>query len=394
MSLTTFTQSTVWAASDFGVDIAADYATGNVSGLGSGQYVAFTNAGAIAVVGRIYAITIQAPIPPPIWYFSTTNAGDTFTIQTPVGTLVDTETFTPGVGFNGQYFQPAAGGTYVIYYKASIATVVGGVFFNLQSVIQNTLGQYINLATVSFGKSNEELKQLGSQPPLIGTTIALNTTSAVPNTLTIDFSNYPMNRNLNTLANIRVLVTTSAILSWGNDFLASVGAATETVLLTAGSWFPVNYFSPKVARFNGRVSLTIQNVGQTIVPATTLNYAVANMFPQMMSNQPALMTEAQEVASDVNSDLAQAISQLKTMSIQDPSRVVNSRIDGIEDRLDAFEKRNTEAHARLYESIASVLHMLKYPIRESRRESTIAEVVEEQDNQSELDLYLKGKTRG
>lgn len=353
---TSFTQTTIYFPSNESPFVSTGTSVfANVSGLGSSQCLLLTAEAALQV-GQIIAIPFQVSVPPPLLYWSTGSIGDVVTLQSPDGLLISPEANTATVGFNGSHFQPSAGGRYVLYFKASTANAIGSVLVNFQTVLENTIGQFINMATIGFSGEDD------SKRPVVSQSIAMNTTSAVPNTMNIDFDRVRVKKGLNVLATFRIMVNSSGVESWGKDYLSVVGSATKNVQLVAGQNYSAVWYSNESGVFSGRYSLTISQSGSLTLPATCSAFASADMFPTLVSNTPELFTiaDAEIERGAVTKDGSSNVYQMDELSglIRSLSSVM-ATIENKQNKLmsECF-KRNDEAHSYQNAKLTEIMNLI------------------------------------
>jgi len=362
---TSFTQTTLYFPAGIAAELASATLVGNVSNLGASQCVyLYDNVPLIA--GQELSIPFQVAVPPPLLYISLANAADQIVIQTPNGLLISANAFTPGLGATGVYFQPSAGGRYVLYYKAAAPVALNTIIIYFQAVLENTIGQFINTGSIAYTIDEKELKTR----PVVSQTIALNTTSAVPNTLNIDFDRYPVKKGLNVLATFKIQVTCSGVESWGRDYLQNVGLNSSNVQLIAGQNYSAIWYSVECGLFSGRYSVTIQQAGNVTLPATCAAYASSGLFPALESNTP----ETFLVGQSGEIDISNSISDLKEWMISsglgsimiggDDSKssalvTIEARIGKVEKLLSEGFKRNEEVHKLQVDRINKIVHMME-----------------------------------
>lgn len=358
---TSFTQTTIYFPSNESPFVSTgNVISANVSGLGASQCILVT-AEALLAIGQVISLPIQVSVPPPLLYLSTANAGDILTIQSPDGLVINTDPNAAGVGFNGSHFQPSSGGRYIIYYKASVASVIGATLLSMQAVLENTIGQFINMSTIAFGGEEE------GKRPVISQSIALNTISAVPNTMNIDFDRIRIRKGLNVLATFRIMVNSTGVESWGKDYLSVVGSATKSVQLVAGQNYSAVWYSNESGVFSGRYSLTISQSGSLTLPSTCSAYASADMFPSLVSNTPELFTiaDAEIERAHVPGTSSSTQSNVNPYQMDELSGLIKSlssvmaTIESKTNKLiqDCF-KRNDEAHSYQNAKLTELMHLV------------------------------------
>lgn len=241
--------------------------TMNPAGFGTGFGVTYVSPIALTV-GQSLAFQITCPRPAPLWALSTAAAGDNITIRTtnnaPI-TLQPPNSVGGLTGFNNGYFQPAQGSPYLFYYKAGAAVAANGVILNLQAVVENTIGQYIDLGSIT---PTLPPSARGSGTYEIGTTTALNSQSALPNCVFIEFMNYPVIAGLNILATARAMITAQANITASKGGNNAWGANWLPMSIVGGQTFSFEYRSQHAGLYSGRISVAISNIGSVSLPPT------------------------------------------------------------------------------------------------------------------------------
>lgn len=311
-----FQQGILYCAPDAGPQ-GVEFGTLNVTnltGFGVGQGVSVLSIAALPV-GTPIGFQIQVAEPSPLLYFRTAALSDTVTIITPTGQPINPNKNNAFLTSNSGYFQPSPTNKYNIIYTPGAAVIAGGVIMEFQTLVQNTLGQYLNMAqlvTIDAGDSKNSTVE-------VGTTIALNTNSAVPNTLRIVFRNVPVNKGINTMVMVPTLLSATAVQAIGGDGIATTdGAATENISLIAGQNYVYTYFSRVKGTFSGTLMLTIQSVGTSLLVPALFIYPTADMgwFIDRQLNalnstyQPGTVMPSQ-VDIDTNKDMDELMSMLK-----------------------------------------------------------------------------------
>lgn len=232
----------------------------NLTGLGTPQAIVVKNALAEPIGAKI-AFQFEVAVPAPLVYFQATGT-DSFIIITPQG---QTLTLTKSPSSTAYYFQPAADQKYEVIFTCGTLKAINSTLLEIQTVIQNTLGQYLDMANKETINSS-----IGSIEER--TTISGNTTSAIPNTLVYRFNNIPLRAGPNLLVTIPVLANATGVLTVsGNNIPTGMGMAPTSVVLTAGQNWSYTYSSGTDGFFSGTIQLLINNVGITqLVPALTI----------------------------------------------------------------------------------------------------------------------------
>lgn len=358
---TSFTQTTVYFPPDESPFVSTQSIVANVSNLGASQSIEIVAESAL-IVNQVISLPFQVAVPPPILYFATENQSDVITLQSPDGLLISLDANVSGIGFNGAHFQPSAGGRYVMYFKSGVAAAKNSALLYIQAVLENTIGQYIN-----FGGMGFNAKQIDNKKPVVSQSIALNTTSAVPNTMNIDFDRVKVEVGMNVLATFRIMVNASGVESYGKDYLSVVGSATRTVQLVAGQNYSAIWYSTTTGLFSGRYSLTISQAGSLTLPATCSAFAAADIFPSLVSNSPEVYTVAemdQSSAADSNEStnstsassfrMDEVIGMVKALS----TAMANMEVKNSKFLSDCF-KRNDEAHSFQNSKITEMMEMIR-----------------------------------
>lgn len=361
---TSFTQTTVYFPPNESPFASSSSFQGNVSNLGVSQCISITAEKLIAI-NEVVSLPFQVAVPPPLLYFATAQANDVLTLQSPDGLIISTDANATGAGFNGQHFQPSAGGRYIMYYKSGSAKGVSDPMINLQAVLENTIGQFISMGSISYPVEQENGKQ-----PEVTQTIALNTTSAVPNTLNIDFDRIRVKKGINVLATFRVMVNSSGVETWGKSYLSTVGASTRTVQLIAGQNYPAIWYSPEDGYFSGRYSVTISQSGNMTLPATCAAFASPDIFPSLVSNTPEMYTSAQLEQSttiDIDKPKGGSMNQSVIQGFQLDEIVgmlsaLSHRMQDIDlkvsDQIIKFADENRKAHSYQNTKMTEIIHSL------------------------------------
>lgn len=358
---TSFTQTTVYFPPNESPFVSTGSIVANVSNLGASQSIIILAESAL-IANQVISIPFQVAVPPPILYFSTDNATDSITLQSPDGLLISLDANVPGIGFNGAHFQPSAGGRYVLYFKSGPGVAVGAALIYIQAVLENTIGQYINFGGMAFN-----VKQVDAKKPVISQSIALNTTSSVPNTMNIDFDRAKVEIGMNVLATFRIMVNASGVESYGKDYMSVVGSATRTVQLVAGQNYSAIWYSTTNGLFSGRYSLTISQAGSLTLPATCSAFAAADIFPSLVSNSPEVYTVSemdqsssndgtitQSSNSNTSFKMDEVLGMIKALS----TAMANMEVKNTKCLTDCF-KRNDEAHSFQNSRLAEMMEMIR-----------------------------------
>lgn len=272
---TAFQQGILYVAPDSG-PVGVEFGflnTTNLTGFGVSQGVVATSIGALGI-GVPIGFQLQVAEPSPLLYYRTANLSDAITIITPTGQPINPNKNNAYVASNSGYFQPSPTNKYNIVFTPGAAVLAGGIIIEFQTLVQNTLGQYLNMAqlvTIEPGDSPKSTVE-------VGTTIALNTNSAVPNTLRISFRNVPVTKGINTMIMVPTLLSATAVQSIGGDGISTTdGAASENISLIAGQNYVYTYYSRVKGTFSGTLMLTIQAVGASLLVPSLFIYPTADM---------------------------------------------------------------------------------------------------------------------
>lgn len=247
-------------------------AQSNPSGLGTSQCVTATSPAGVAINTNL-TFSIQAPRPAPLWYFSTVNAADSLTIFTTGNIPITLTTITGTTGFNWGYFQPNPGQKFNIIYKAGAIVAAAAVCFTIQAVVENTLSQYIDLGSVKF--EHEDKCVIKPSMRLITTG---NTTTAIPNTIAIDFKDYPIPETQNALCTFFGLLNAQGVLSKGNYGMMASGQATQQYFIVGGQMGSITMPGGTGMVYTGTIFLLISNIGTVSLPYTTFSIGMPTAF--------------------------------------------------------------------------------------------------------------------
>lgn len=352
---TSFAQTTIYFPPNSNDDLVPLAFSGNVSGLGVSQCIGLLNSAVVLPLGNVIGIPFQVSRPPPLLYFTTQNVADKIVIQSPDGLVISPSTFAPIAGFNGVYFQPSAGGTYLFYFTSGILRGPNDPCAAVQAVLENTVGQYIDMGSVSYSVKTELLQVM----PQVSQIIAANTTSAVPNTFCIDFTKFPVSKGLNILATYRVMVSAAGMEQFGKDFLNTVGANAKTVTIVAGQAMAVQWYSTENGFLNARYSLTISGAGQLALPATVGMTAISSMYPAMLGNQ-----------ANITSYNDMAVERLSGPQL-DPEMIggmFSAKMHSVHEEISRLSDKNERAHELILGKIKALTEYVFANEMEKRRE--------------------------
>lgn len=281
------------------------------------QNVAATSPGGL-LTGQTIVYTLQAPIPAPLWYFATVNAGDKITILTTMNIPIITSAVTPAlgaVGFNNSYFQPNPGQKFNIIYEAGAPVLPGGPAFYIQCIVENTISQYIDMSSICFNHAPlaaERAIRKGTTyiPPKVEFLVTQNTTSAIDNTIAIDYIDYPLPDNVSSLVSFRGLINVMALVSYGGlGSVASNSSSTQYQVVGGQSGF-IAYAGGPMQTFTGRVFIYLTNIGNTGAPATVFVPAMPSIFdetvftPGVNTSNNVSAANAASISETVREELA------------------------------------------------------------------------------------------
>lgn len=331
--------------------------TGNPAGYGTSQIAQFSTPAALNV-GNIAVVQVTCPKPAPLWAISTETAADRIVIRTINNQQIQLQTPTAftGVitGFNNGYFQPAACQTYLFYFIAGTAKAIGGECFELQAVIENTIGQYVDLGSISTTTKTSNLSSKSSF--YIGTTVSLNTTSTLANTVYIDFTNWPVNAGRNVLATAIALLSSQANKSVSAGFSNSAGTSWEPITIVGGQTFSFEYMSQRDGYFTGRISIAISQVGVVTLSPTIACTAISQSFETRYTLAGDNSMSSQDIDSGkLLMALENLNAKVNALSIRIESDDDGSDIDKISPLVHALselQRKNQAAHDEIFRQLA------------------------------------------
>lgn len=293
-SNTPFQQSTVFFAPP-GDTIRFTTIIANPSLLGPSQCINLVSGLAGIAIGDVVGLEFQVAIPSPkIFLQLFVPAFDKITIQTPTGLLITLEATSgaPG-GFN---FQPSYGSTYILYFTAGQAYVVGQSLLDVQAIIENTVGQYIDIPSITWKESSPMANKSKVQ---IRQGVSGNTVSAVPNTIFAEFIDFPVERGMNFVLNFRVLVNANAVETFGGFGASSAaGSNSRSISLIAGQNYTATWNSINSGFITGTYSILIPNAGTLSTPATV---PVIGIPQQRLEYNESVMGQVAAVGSTLSS---------------------------------------------------------------------------------------------
>lgn len=352
-----FTQTTLYVPPSTNPQVDVNQVVANVSGLGTSQAVAFVAGPSGIVAGEVVAVPFQVAVPPPLMYIAVSNSTDYVRIAAPDNLQLTPQTYAAVAPFfNGLKFQPSAGGQYIFYFYTAAVKAANAPLFTVQSVLENTIGQFINIGSISYVA--ESYGAVLPVRPVVSQTIALNTVSAVPNTLNVDFTDYPITAGLNILAVFKVMLNCSGVENYGRNYLSTTGSAQRSVQLVAGQDFSITWNSTVSGKFNGRYSITISESGTLSLPATCVAFGLPNMYAQLLTNMPQYSDISTRPGDDEfdhaqMSSIVQDLRMVKDMLMHPDAVKSHDNIANITSVLPMI-KKNAMDIATLKESIESL----------------------------------------
>jgi len=378
----------------------------------SSQNVVATSPGGL-LAGQTIVYTLQAPIPAPLWYFATVNQGDSLTILTTMNIPIITSQVTPalgGVGFNNSYFQPNPGQKFNIIYQAGAVVAAGGPAFYIQCIVENTISQYIDMSSIHFNHSplaaeKAARKGIAYIPPKIEFLVTQNTTSAIDNTIAIDYVDYPLPDSVSSLVSFRGLINVMAMVSYGGiGSVASNSSSTQYQVVGGQSGF-IAYAGGPMQTFTGRVFIYLTNIGNTGAPATVFVPSMPSIFdetvftPGVNTSNNVTSANAASISETVREELAVLKSMLgdRPLAIKCDESAVATYESGSTVQLTA----NVNALARCCTTMAKTIETLKHEnsAAHARQEAKLADIFAhlhitnslENELDSGLESYLKGR---
>lgn len=360
--MSSFQQSSIFTSpNDPEDDLYTGYIVANSSGLGASQNIQILagNAAAGLVAGQVSALEFQVAVPAPKIYFQLLNATDKLLIQTPTGLIENLDT-TGGVA-NGFNYQPSYGATYILYFTAGAIYAAGTPLINMQAVLENTIGQYIDIPSIMWQDDNGK-PLMGPDRPMVRQGVSGNTVSAVPNTIYVDFVNYKVKRGQNFVVTFRVLVNAAAVETFGGfGGPSSAGANTRSVQLIAGQNYTAIWNATLSGMITGTYSLLVSSAGTLSLPATV---PVISIPEQREEYNESIMGQAVDIGSNV--------SQLPAYSL-DSVRTMMPNNDRLEQMVLRLAEDNNEAHShfrRVIDDLCRMVKRLEHDDVEQRRDLT------------------------
>lgn len=245
----------------------------NLSGLGVSQIFNGTSPSG-GPVNSTFCYTVQAPRPAPIWYIATVLGTTTYTIFTVENNPITLTAYTPAAGFfNGGYFQPNPGQKFNIFINSTIIVVPASTLFSIQSVVENTLSQYVDLGTVAY-----EHESVCRVKPCVRMIVTGNSLSAIPNTLAFDFVDYPVPNTINAVTTFNGLLNAQGIISYGGYGSMSGSSTTQQYAIIGGQGAALMYPGGHGMKFNGTIFLLLNNIGLVSLPPTVPVPSLPSIF--------------------------------------------------------------------------------------------------------------------
>jgi len=354
-------QSTVFLPPNSNDDLVAISGTqGNPAGYGTSQIIQFNTPIALTV-GSVIPIQLTCPKPAPLWAVSTETAADRLVIRTINNQQIQLQTPTTinGVvtGFNNGYFQPAAGQSYLIYFVVGAAKAANGQCFELQAVIENTIGQYVDLGSISTTIKPSSLPSKSSYT--IGTTVSLNTTSTLANTVYVDFSNWPVNVGRNVLATGIALLTAQANKSISAAFTNNAGSSWEPIQIVGGQTFSFEMIAQRDGYFTGRISIAIAQVGVVTLSPTIPCTASAQVFETKYTMAGDNSSSSQDIDAGrlllaieaLNTKVTSMACQMEDADDSDDNSVVSNLHCVVTD----MQRKNESAHNEIFRLLGKLM---------------------------------------
>jgi len=246
----------------------------NASGLGTSQCLTFTSP-SVLTAGSTVACLIQAPKPAPLFYIGSNAATTTLQIFTPLQTPITLTAFSSVGFFNQGYFQPNPGQKFIFFIKVGAVTTVGQVLLTLQTVVENTLSQYVDMGSIKFEHSGR-----CRVPPVVRQIVTGNTTSAVPNTFAFDFVDYPLTEQENAIVKFKSMLNAQAMYTFGALGGMAPNSTSTPYVLIGGQWGSIIYAGGRGSTYTGTIFLLIVNIGNLSLPDTTYATSLPTIFDE------------------------------------------------------------------------------------------------------------------
>jgi hypothetical protein len=246
----------------------------DISKKGASQCVAFTSPGGLAK-GQVVVFHVQGPKPAALWYLATQILNSQITVVTPENTGIELTLFTIGdpawqpIG----YYQPNAMQRFNIAFTAGDIVPPGGICFVIQGVVENTFGNYIDQGSINFpglyeAKEYYDKVKKALRMPSQKMISTQNVDTAIPNTLAIEFFNWPIFSGINTLVSFRANLPNAAIVTYGpNDALIG-NTNSKVYTLVGGQSTGIEYPGGHNKFFSGTIFIFLANIGIPSTPPT------------------------------------------------------------------------------------------------------------------------------
>lgn len=359
-------QSTVFLPPNSNDDLVAVSGTqGNPAGFGASQIVQFNTPIALPI-GAVIPVQVTCPKPAPLWAISTETASDRLVIRTVNNQNIQLQTPTTinGVitGFNNGYFQPSAGQTYIFYFVVGTAKGANAQCFELQAVIENTIGQYVDLGSVTTTRNPSTLPSKSTYQ--LGTTVSLNTTSTLANTVYIDFSNWPVVAGRNTLATGIALLTAQANKSVSSAFTNNAGSQWEPFQIVGGQTFAFEVQAQREGYWTGRISIAIAQVGVVTLSPTIPCTAISQTFEMRYTTVGDNAVSSQDIDAgrlmlaieNLNTKFASLAANIEDSSSENSEDSSNKMCDLIHD----LTRKNEAAHTEIFRILGRLAKKINY----------------------------------
>lgn len=290
------------------------------------------------VAGSIIAWQCRAPEPAPIWYIQLQRPADTLNVYTPEGLLITLNTMV-GAVLPTYFFQPTNKGYYNFAITLGSFVPVAIILAANQPVVQNTVGQYVETARIQVPGGQEATV-------IISTIIALNTVSALPNTLKIDFMGTEVPAGSSLLVSLPIRISTNAVQTMGVGQGQAVSGVPVSISLVAGQPYAVTWNSIHKTKLYGTVLITIPNIGNSVVLPGVWISPVPSSLDQFDS------------ANDTNSISLYDANMGKYTVSDDPSfSTLSQRVDHFGDMFTNLITTNNAAHKAILAAIGAKVAM-------------------------------------
>lgn len=191
----------------------------------------------------------------------------------------------------------------------------------------------------------------------IGTTVSLNTTSTLANTVYIDFKDWPVVGGRNVLATAIALLSSQANKSVSSGFSNSAGTSWEPITIVGGQTFSFEYIAQRDGYFTGRISIAITQVGVVTLSPTIPCTGMCQSF----ESRYTLAGDNSMSSQDIDSGkLLMALESLTTkvnalsISMEDSPGDDNteSKIHTLMNMFDEMTRKNQAAHEEIFRQLA------------------------------------------